>query len=258
MFDEEDEMMLRTFAASAATAVVLAQSVQSDRLRTSLAAAEAERRRWARELHDETLQGLAGVRLLLSSALRREDPDEHEKSMSEAVRQVEREIENLRAIVTELRPAALDELGLGTALEMLIDRHREHSGLQIESELTLPLAMVGVPRVDRELDNTVYRLVQEALTNVVKHAVASRVRVTVGESDGEMKIEIQDDGSGFDIDNVSQGFGMVGMLERVTLVGGTLNIDSDEDGTRVKASLPTRGTLSQTVVGSDSGQVASA
>ena len=73
VFGEEDEQMLRTFAASAATAVALAQSVQADRLRSSLAAADAERRRWARELHDETLQGLGGLRLLLSSALRRDD-----------------------------------------------------------------------------------------------------------------------------------------------------------------------------------------
>ena len=75
VFTEDDEQMLRTFAASAATAVALAQSVQADRLRSSLAAADAERRRWARELHDETLQGLGGLRLLLSSALRRDDPD---------------------------------------------------------------------------------------------------------------------------------------------------------------------------------------
>ena len=111
-FTEDDEQMLRTFAASAATAVALAQSVQADRLRSSMAAAEAERRRWARELHDETLQGLGGLRVLLSSALRREDLERARTAMGEAIEHIEHEIENLRAIITELRPAALDELGL--------------------------------------------------------------------------------------------------------------------------------------------------
>ena len=111
MFTEDDEQMLRTFAASAATAVALAQSVQSDRLRSSLAAADAERRRWARELHDETLQGLGGLRVLLSSARRRNDLEQAQTAMDEAVEHIEREIASLRSIITELRPAALDELG---------------------------------------------------------------------------------------------------------------------------------------------------
>ena len=120
VFSEDDEQMLRTFAASAATAVALAQSVQADRLRSSLAAADAERRRWARELHDETLQSLGGLRVLLSSALRRDDLERVKEAMREAVEQIEREIANLRAIITELRPAALDELGLRTAIEALL------------------------------------------------------------------------------------------------------------------------------------------
>ena len=181
-FTEEDEQMLRTFAASAATAVALAQSVQADRLRSSLAAAEAERGRWARELHDETLQGLGGLRLLLSSALRRGDPERAQQAMREAVEHIEREIENLRAIITELRPAALDELGLRTAIEALLNRHSEQSGFQIERELTLPRPVAGEARLDSEIESTTYRLVQEALTNVAKHAGAARVRVAVAAS----------------------------------------------------------------------------
>ena len=182
MFTEEDEQMLRTFAASAATAVAMAQSVQADRLRSSIASAEAERSRWARELHDETLQGLGGLQVLLSSALRRGEPERAERAMREAVEHIEREIDNLRAIITELRPAALDELGLRTAIEALLDRHREQSGFQIESELALPDPSAGEARLEPEVESTVYRLVQEALTNVVKHAGASSVRVLVGES----------------------------------------------------------------------------
>ena len=240
VFTEDDEQLLRTFAASAATAIALAQSVQADRLRSSLDAADAERRRWARDLHDETLQGLGGLRLLLSSALRLGDADRGREAMREAVTQIEREIENLRAIITELRPAALDELGLRTAIEGLLDRHREQSGFQIDHELELPGPSAGAERLDEDLETAVYRLVQEALTNVAKHARANRVRVAVRESDGELLVEVQDDGAGFDPDAQSHGFGLVGMRERVSLADGTLSIDSGAQGTLVRACLPAR------------------
>jgi signal transduction histidine kinase len=258
-FTEDDEQILRTFAASAATAVALAQSVQADRLRSSLAAADAERRRWARELHDETLQGLGGLRLLLSSALRRGDPELGQEAMREAVEQIEHEIANLRAIITELRPAALDELGLRTAIEALLDRHREQSGFQIDAELVLPGPSAGDGRLDGDLETTVYRLVQEALTNVAKHARANRVRVAVGESDGELLVEVQDDGTGFDPDAGSHGFGLAGMRERVSLAEGTLSVDSGEQGTLIRACLPAhhRGRVAGPVGRSGSEQTAS-
>ncbi len=190
VFSEEDEQLMRTFAASAATAVALAQSVQSDRLRSSLAAADAERRRWARELHDETLQGLGGLRLLLSSARRGDDLPRAHAAMGEAVEHIEREIANLRAIITELRPAALDELGLRTAIEALLDRHREQHAVEIDDELELPGPSKEETRFSEDLETTVYRLVQEALTNVAKHADATRVRVAVSVADGELHVEV--------------------------------------------------------------------
>ena len=243
VFSEDDEQILRTFAASAATAVALAQSVQSDRLRSSLAAADAERRRWARELHDETLQGLGGLRLLLSSARRGDDLGRAQTAMGEAVEHIEREISNLRSIITELRPAALDELGLRTAIEALLDRHREQSGFEIDGELALSGSSKEEPRLSEDLETAVYRLVQEALTNVAKHARADAVRVAVTESDGELLIEVQDDGAGFDPDLATEGFGLAGMRERVALAGGTLSIESGEQGTLLSACLPTlRGT----------------
>ncbi len=238
VFAEEDEQLLRTFAASAATAVALAQSVQADRLRSSLAAADAERRRWARELHDETLQGLGGLRLLLASALRLDDLQRARGAMREAVEHIEREIGNLRAIITELRPAALDELGLRTAIEALLDRHREQSGFEIDSELS-PVEE-GEQRLSEDLETTVYRLVQEALTNVAKHARASRVRVAVAEADGELLVEVQDDGAGFDARTPNQGFGLAGMRERVDLAGGALELASSKGGTLVRVRLPVR------------------
>ncbi len=240
VFGEEDEQMLRTFAASAATAVAMAQSVQADRLRSSLAAADAERRRWARELHDETLQGLGGLRVLLSSALRRDDLEQAQEAMRQAIEHIEQEIGNLRAIITELRPAALDELGLRTAIEALLDRHREQSGFEIDSELVLPGPSAGSERLEEDLETAVYRLVQESLTNVAKHARASRVRVAVGETEGEVLIEVQDDGVGFDSQTTSQGFGLAGMQERISLAGGRLSVESGERGTLVSARLPAR------------------
>ncbi len=238
VFSEDDEELMRTFAASAATAVALAQSVQSDRLRSSLAAADAERRRWARELHDETLQGLGGLRVLLSAARRGSDLGRAQAAMGEAVEHIEREIANLRSLITELRPAALDELGLRTAIEALIERHRGQSGFEVDGELTFSDASHGGPELSEELETAVYRLVQEALTNAVKHARAKYVRVTVGESAGELLVEVQDDGAGFDPDLATEGFGLAGMRERVALAGGTLSIASDEQGTLVSATLP--------------------
>ncbi len=240
VFGEEEEQMLRTFAASAATAVALAQSVQADRLRSSLAAADAERRRWARELHDETLQSLGGLRVLLSSALRGEDLARAQAAMRQAVEHIEHEIANLRAIIAELRPAALDELGLRTAIEALLDRHREQSGFEVDDELALPGPSAEEKRLDGDLETTVYRMVQEALTNVAKHARAERVRVRVGAEEGELRIEVQDDGVGFDPKSADGGFGLAGMRERAALAGGTLSVESGEQGTLLTACLPMR------------------
>src|ERR1700677_3453809 len=239
-FSEDDEQVLRTFAASAATAVALAQSVQADRLRSSLAAADAERRRWARELHDETLQSLGGLRIRLSSALRRDDLPLAQEAMREAVAHLEQEIDNLRAIITELRPATLDELGLRTAFEGLFDRHREQSGFHLDGELELSDPLKGQARLADDLETTVYRLVQEALTNVAKHAHANRVRVAVSESNGQLSVDVQDDGSGFDPEAASDGFGLAGMQERVNLAGGTLSIESSQHGTLLHALPPAR------------------
>jgi signal transduction histidine kinase len=240
VFAEEDEQLLQIFAASAATAVALAQSVQADRLRSSLAAADAERRRWARELHDETLQSLAGLRVLLSSALRGDDLDRAHGAMRQAIEQIEHEIANLRAIITELRPAALDELGLGVAIEALLDRHREQSGFHVDAQLALPDPRAAQERLDQDLETAVYRMVQEALTNVAKHARAEHVRVAVTAANGEVCIEVQDDGVGFDPALPEGGFGVAGMQERAALAGGTLTLDSGEDGTLLRARLPVR------------------
>jgi signal transduction histidine kinase len=237
-FTARDERMLQAFAANAATAVALARSVEFARLRTSLAAADAERRRWARELHDETLQGLGALRVLLSAALQREDPAQDRSAMREAIEHIEREIANLRALISELRPAALDELGLGAAIEALVDRQREHGGPAIEAQLALTGDADGRERLDGELEMTVYRLVQEALTNVAKHAHARNVHVSIARAEGNVLVEVRDDGAGFDTSAPTEGFGLTGMRERASQAGGTLRIASSERGTFISASMP--------------------
>jgi signal transduction histidine kinase len=231
-FDAEEERLLIAFAASAATAVSTARSVETRRLRDSLAAAEAERARWARELHDETLQGLGGLRMLLAAARRREDARGVRASVEQAVAQIDTEIENLRTLIRELRPAALDELGPAPAIEELAARISDRHGIEIVTSVALD------GRRSPELEVALYRIAQEALNNAVKHANASRIAIEVSEADGALRLTVADDGGGFDPDEPRSGFGLTGMRERVELLGGELEIRSSRDGTSVAAALP--------------------
>jgi len=229
-FDAEDEELIAAVAVSAATALATAQSVAKERLRDSLEAAEQARARWARELHDETLQGLVGLRMLLSSARRSASSDE---LLGDAIDHTKREIQNLRALIAELRPAALDELGLGPAIETLAERSGAAAGLEVSTRL----ALGDSGRLAAETESTIYRVVQEALTNAAKHAGAERVRVEVERVNGTVDVVVEDDGHGFDPGAASPGLGLVGMRERVELTGGRLEIRS-RPGTRVSARLP--------------------
>jgi signal transduction histidine kinase len=236
-FTGEDEQLLRTFAASAAQAVALNQSVEADRLRSTIAAADAERGRWARELHDQTLQALGGLRVGLASIVGRGDVDTKDAAVRQAIEDVELEIANLRGIISDLRPSLLDDLGLLPAIEALLDRRRE-AGLKVISDLALPSSPSGDSGLDPQLETTVYRLVQEALTNVVKHASASTVQVSVRLTGAEVTIEVRDDGVGFDPQTRTAGFGLAGMRERAYLAGGTLALEPAEPGTVLRAWLP--------------------
>ena len=244
MFREEDEQVLVAFAASAATAVATAQSVQADRLRQTIDAAEAERRHWARELHDETLQSLGGLKMLASSARREADPDRVSALLDQLVSGLELEIENVHAIVGELRPAALDDLGLRPAIETLAERHRVVYGVKVDCELELPDPLQSDRRLAPELETTLYRLVQEGLSNVAQHAGAGRVGIGVTATGSQVRLEIADDGRGFDVSAVAAGFGLIGMRERVALAGGTIELVSCPGGTTVRATLPAGNTAS--------------
>jgi len=235
-FTADDERLMRTFAATAANAVVMARSVEAGRLRSAIAAADAERARWARELHDQTLQSLGGLRVLLAAALRRAETGGAGELLRQAIEDTEQEIGNLRAMISDLRPSMLDDFGLLPALQALLQR-RGRDGLKIIGELALPDPELGGVCLDPELETTIYRLIQEALTNVVRHAQALSVRVAVAFDGAEVTVEVQDDGAGFDIDARASGFGITGMRERVYLAGGVLSIESSERGTLLRARL---------------------
>ena len=239
-FNEEDERLLQAFAASAATAVATAQNAGDEALRRSLEASEIERTRWARELHDETLQHLAGLRLLLSGARRTGDRSRLDAAVDEAIEQLTTGIGDLRSLITDLRPAALDELGTRPALETLADRVSRQTDLTVELEIDLAYENGEEEfRHVAEIESTVYRVVQETLTNVVKHASASSVEVRVSDRSGDIEIVVRDDGEGFDLDARADGFGLLGMRERLILVRGTLSVESSPgDGTTVRARIP--------------------
>ncbi|HEX5192049.1 MAG TPA: GAF domain-containing protein [Solirubrobacteraceae bacterium] len=238
-FTAEHQRLLESFASSAATAVATAQSAADERRRQRIAAAEAERGRWARELHDETLQALGTLRLLLAGAQRRGDTDAMRDAIAQALEQLNLDITSLRALIAELRPAALDELGLEPALMALVERV-QHSGLTVRAQVELPFERgEQVMRLEPELETGVYRIVQEALTNAVKHGEAARADVAVVLRDGCVRVAVTDDGAGFDPSAATSGFGVAGMRERAELLGGTLSMHSKPgEGTTVAVTLP--------------------
>ena len=233
-FSADEERLLEAFAASAATAVVTAQRVEASTLRRRVEAAEHERARWARELHDENLQDLAGLKILLASGRRGAADDRLAATVDEAIGRLSQSIESLRGLIADLRPAALDQLGVAAALDGLAERTRAAAGLDVRLSIDL-----DEDRLDDDVASTVYRLVQESLTNVAKHAAATRVDITVTTVADTVAIEVRDDGAGFRTNVAGGGFGLVGMRERVELASGTLRVASTPGtGTVVRAEIP--------------------
>ncbi len=233
-FDDDDVSAIVVLAEWAAVAIHNAHTFQEHRLRDSVVAAEAERKRWARELHDETLQGLGAIKLALSGALRAE-PVAGRELVAATVEVLDREIAGLRRIITDLRPAALDELGLVPALSTLASRTAARVGLEVTTDFP-----DEADRLPPEVETTVYRAAQEALTNVTKHAGATAARVRLGYTGGFAELEVADNGCGFDPEARTAGFGLVGMRERVELAGGELRFERQDGWTRVRARVPVR------------------
>ena len=238
-FTAQDERLLEAFATSAATAVATAQSVATERQRQRLAAAEQERARWARELHDETLQGLAALRIALGAADRSGGLEVLQAAVRAAIGQLDGDMSSLRALITELRPAILDDLGTKAAIEALAERV-DNSGLTLEATVELAYeSRRAAQRHTPELELTIYRIVQEALTNAAKNGHATHAIVEVIEGATTIQVSIRDDGTGFDPAAWTEGFGVLGMRERVALLHGTLEIESAPGhGTTVRCTLP--------------------
>lgn len=239
-FSADDELVLTSFGSTAAAAVGATLALESERLELSIAASERERGRWARELHDETLQELGALKVMQQAALNSQDPDRMRTALEGASERVERAISGLEGLITELRPAALDKLGVAAAIDALIADVQSRQQLRVASEINLADEAGAGGRPAPELEATIYRIVQEALNNVVKHAAATRASVSIGERDREITVIVEDDGRGLD-GGGKGGFGLIGMRERVTLAGGRLTIGTGEQGgVRVSATLPAR------------------
>ena len=211
-----------------------ARNQQARLSRKVLLAQEEERARLSRDLHDELGQLLTATRLEMGWLEKRIPKAEEESSVFQnTVALVEQATEELRRICRGLRPPLLDDLGFEPAVRLLVEEFQERTG--IETGMDLTLGDEGSP-VSPEAGLSVYRILQESLTNVSRHSQATKVNVSMGRTSGELNLEVSDNGIGFDIDKLSevQGCGLEGMRERAHLVGGNVEIYSVRGhGTRV-------------------------
>lgn len=192
-----------------------------------LAVQETERRRIAHELHDELGQALTAVKINLL-AHQRFGSQPRAPLEDENIRIVEAALQQVRHLALALRPSMLDDLGLVPALRWLCDQTASRSDLHVAFEPDIPL-----DRLDPNLETACFRIVQEALTNVSRHAGATEVRIRLASDDDMLVLDVRDDGCGFDVDKMRQramlggSLGVLGMQERATLIDGTLEIRSE-------------------------------
>ena len=206
-----------------------------DSARRALGAQESERRRIARELHDEVGQVLTAVVLQLDR-LHRDVAPQRQREVEEAREAVRGSLEEVRAIARGLRPEALDDLGLSSALSVLTNEVGRHTGVRVERTIASEL-----PLLSPEEELVVYRVAQEALTNAVRHGGARRAWVVLRAIDDAVELAVRDDGWGFDAAVMSEGAGLRGMRERAVLVGAEIDITSRvAEGTTVRLRLAAR------------------
>ena len=240
-FTQNDEAMLVVLADWAAVAIHNTRVHERDRVRMAIEASEQERRRWAMELHDETLQDLGALKVMIEGALGRGDAGAMKRALGNSSNQLEHSIAALESMIQELRPATLDALGVAAAVETLHERIASRSGIRIGSHIDLGPDRDGSgARLPHQLEATIYRVVQEATNNSAKHSGAGRISVSITEARGQVTVFVEDDGKGFvPADGSGERFGLHGMRERVDLVGGEMEIDSAPGkGTRVEVHLP--------------------
>ena len=236
-FTDSDLRLAETFATRAALAVDLSERIARDSLRRVVEAQELERRRLARELHDETGQALTSILLGLKGLEERMEDPGARAAVEELRGLVVSTLQDVRRLAVELRPSALDDFGLVAALERLTESFAQQTGIAVDFQTAL-----ADERLPAEVETALYRIVQESLTNVVKHARARHVSILLARRDGAVKALVEDDGQGFDSSRglgVDQGFGLVGMRERLALLGGRLEVESGPAaGTTIAAEVP--------------------
>lgn len=201
--------------------------------RRMLSVQEQERIRLARELHDEIGQSITGVMLEIDHAAR-QAPEPVARELRDAQEAARALSDEIRTIVRRLRPEALDELGLTSSLVALTQRIGPQARLPIRRRLSADL-----PELEPEVALVIYRVAQESLTNVVRHAEATRAELALERTDDGVRLRVIDDGKG--MDGAAPGSGMQGMLERALLVGGRLEFLAGPDGgTEVRLEVPTQ------------------
>ncbi len=234
-FGDDDLRLAETFAARAAVAVDLSARVATDALRRVVEAQELERRRLARELHDQTGQELTSVLLGLKAVEEANSDADRTEALAAVREQVVETLHDVRRLAVELRPKALDDFGLVPALERLRDTFAEQTGMRVDLESQLR------GRLPTDVETALYRIVQEALTNIVKHAQASAVSIVLARQGGTVTALIEDDGRGFSPVGNGEGLGLLGMGERLALLGGKLKVESSPGaGTTIVAEVPLR------------------
>ncbi|HEU5477805.1 MAG TPA: GAF domain-containing protein [Gaiellaceae bacterium] len=234
-FSHDDFRLAETFGARAAVAVELSHRMARDALRRVVQAQELERRRLARELHDETGQALTSILLGLKPLEDALADHPARAALAELREHVVNALQDVRRLAVELRPAVLDDFGLVPALERLTDAFAEQTGIRVDFHSAL-----GETRPPSEVETALYRVVQESLTNIVKHADARSVSVSLARRASGLAAVIEDDGAGFDPRTVREdGVGLLGMRERLALLDGRLEIESRPGaGTTIVAEVP--------------------
>src|ERR1700674_5575800 len=229
---EIDMSFLRAMADQATSAVDYARLLSASRDKVAL----EERQRLARDLHDSVSQAVYGIALGARSAkeLLTKDPTQLEEPLDYVLRLSEAALAEMRALIFELRPEALEREGLAGALKHHTEVLRARYGIEVEESLA------GEPVTSWESKQALYRIAQEALHNAGRHARATQVRILLNQVDSEVRLEVQDNGVGFDSDNAFPGhFGLNTMRERATDLGGRLDIESRPGaGTTVRATIP--------------------
>lgn len=239
-FTVDDEEVTTLLAAQAAVAIENTRRVERDALTRVVAAQEVERRRLARELHDGTGQALTSILLGLSAVEHADSLDDARRAVAPLRQLVVETLQDVRSLAVELRPKALDDFGLAPALRRLGESVRETNGLDVQVE-----ARLGASRLPADVETAVYRIAQEALSNVLRHAAAKRVSIVATRRERSVSLVIEDDGQGFDVGAPAEGMGLVGMRERVNLLDGELGLESTVgEGTTIVVDLPLVGTES--------------